>query len=64
MEGGVKLTPVACSYRQRPDLRINTAVQEGPALAVASESVSSLFLRSFNSRDVAGSDEDEPDTNA
>lgn len=60
---GVKLTPVACSYRQRPDLWIDTSVQWVTVSAEESESVSSLFLHSFNRRPVSGCDEDGADAN-
>lgn len=60
---GVKLTPVACSYRQRPDLGIDTSVLWVTVSAGESESVSSLFLHSFNRRAVSGCDEDGADAN-
>lgn len=60
---GVKLTPMAYSYRQRPDLWIDTLVLWVTVSAEESESVSSLFLHSFNRRAVSGCDEDGADTN-
>lgn len=60
---GVKLTPVACSYRQRPDLWIDTSAQWVTVSTGESESVSSLFLHSSNRGAVSGSDEDGADAN-
>lgn len=60
---GVKLTPMACSYRQRPELRIDGSVLWVTVSAEESETVSSLFLHSFNRSALAGCDEDGADAN-